>query len=142
MEKKIEYLDITHKLNDYNEIYNVNKHISKATTEEMSKLKEINDNLKVRILKLKQEYLLYENGLHTYRFRCNIMYFTFIIVSALILLIGYYFENKINNMWTFIIFTSTCITYLVMVLIFIKNNSNRRSYAYHQFYWKNMDRTL
>jgi hypothetical protein len=133
---------MTHKLNDYNEIYNVNKHIDKSTDEEMGRLLSIHNSLKIKILKLKQQYLLFEHSLHTYRFRCNIIYFTFIVTSALLLIIGYYYENKISNMWTFILFTVTSLIYCILVLIFIKNNSNRRSYAYNQYYWKNMERKL
>ena len=142
MEKRFEYMDVTHKLNDYNEIHNVNLHIENATNNEMSKLDKINETLKMRVLKIKQEYLLFENALHTYRFRCNIIYFTYVIACGLIILIGYYFEGKISNMWTFIIFSFACIIYSIIVFIFIKNNTNRRNYNYNKFYWKNMTSVL
>ena len=55
MDKRFEYMDMTHKLNDYNEIYNVNKHIDKSTDEEMGRLLAIHNSLKIKILKLKQQ---------------------------------------------------------------------------------------
>lgn len=142
MDKRFEYMDVTHKLNDYNEIHNVNLHVENATQNEKSKLNRINETLKMRVLKIKQEFLLYENALYTYRFRCNIIYFTFIVVSALLILIGYYFEEKISSKWTFIIFGVSFLVYALIVFIFIKNNTNRRNYNYNKFYWKNITTSL
>ena len=73
---KILYLDLTHKLNDYNEIYNLNTYLDGANSTELERLSYTNETLKTRLLKLKQEYLLEDRGVKAYTFRSNILYFT------------------------------------------------------------------
>ena len=90
---KILYLDLTHKLNDYNEIYNLNTYLDGANTSELERLSYTNETLKTRLLKLKQEYLLEDRGVKAYTFRSNVLYFTSIIVSIVLCLAAVYVEG-------------------------------------------------
>lgn len=132
---KIKFLDITHKLNDYNEIYNVNTYLQGAYGIELDRLIATNDELKTHLLRMKQEYMTNESGINAYRFRINIVYFTIFIICIILMITTLFAQNKLGARTLFIICLVIIIIYFIIVLIMIKSNNERRYYAYNQFYW-------
>lgn len=135
---KILYLDLTHKLNDYNEIYNLNTYLDGANSTELERLSYTNETLKTRLLKLKQEYLLEDSGVKAYTFRSNILYFTAIILSIVLCLTAVYVEGGnggLSAKWAIIISIGIIVIYFIILLVIVKAYIERRYYAYDQYYW-------
>lgn len=130
---RIKYLDITTKLNDYNEIESLNKHMMSANTQELGKLRTFNNQLKTKLLKAKQSYMLMDYGIHEYEMINNILGFTIIVVClALFIVSRVSKENKKMLVW---ICMGIALFYLIVVLVVLKHNSSRRTYAWSQWYW-------
>lgn len=133
--QRVKYLDLTSRLNNYNEIYTVNSYIKGANNSELDRLNSSNNTIKSKILRMKQEYLLRDHDLKEYKYRINILYLTVIIVSFILILVTFYSQNKLN-----IQLLATCIgvisiVYLIILMFSIKSNINRRSNAFDQYYW-------
>jgi cytochrome c-type biogenesis protein CcmH/NrfG len=133
--EKIKYLDLTHKLNDYNEIYNLNTYLDGTNTTELDKLSYTNETLKTRILKLKQEYLAQESDVKLYTFRNNILYFSTIVIAFILCIVAFYSEGSFSGKFTVIIILCILTVYFFILLLLIKANVERRTYAYDQYYW-------
>lgn len=137
---KIKYLDLTHKLNDYNEIYSVNSYLQGATNLELTRLRKTNNMLKSRILKMKQQYMMYDHDVDEYMFRLNILYFTAAIVAVVLMIASLFMQGYVTPKLAMIISGGLIIIYLIIVLFTVKANAERRKYAYDQFYWKPVDK--
>lgn len=132
---KIKYLDLTHKLNDYNEIYSVNSYLKEANTDELYRLKTTNEALKSKVLTLKQNYMMKSHDIAEYKFRINIMYFTAIIIALVIIFVALYSMESISKRLAIILSSTVGVIYLIFLLFIVRLNSERRKYAYDQFYW-------
>ncbi len=133
---KIKFLDLTHKLNDYNEIYNVNTYLQGAYSQELERLMVMNNDLKTNLLRLRQEYMTNESGISAYRFRTNIVYFTLIVICIILMVTTLFAQGKLSARMLFIICLVIIVIYFIIVLIMIKSNNERRAYSYNQFYWR------
>jgi len=134
--QKNKYLDYTHRLNDYNEIYNLNHYLSDSTQMDLDRLNSINETLKTRVLRMKQEYLMYEFGLNQYTFRVNLLYFLIICLSIVLFSVTMFSEQRMPLMTTIIIASVVLLVCLIVVLWAVIANKSRRSYAYNQYYWQ------
>lgn len=132
---KVMYLDLTHKLNDYNEIYNMNTYVQNTNTQELDRLNTTNNTLKTRILRLKQEYLLTESGKRQWAFRTNLMMFTGIVTGLVVILLTMYSSDKLAVRPLVISCLVILVIYLLIVIYLVVANTERRNYAYDQYYW-------
>lgn len=89
---KDQYLDLTHQLNNYNEIYNVNFYLKNMNSLEYERLERANENLKAKVLKMKQEYMLLDYGKHENNMRANIMYTTLIVASIIFIVCALFYQ--------------------------------------------------
>jgi len=133
---KNKYLDLTHKLNDYNEIDNLNNILLTVTNVEKTKLTDMDNNVRSRLLKMKQEYLLKEASIQKYNFIINMLYFTIVIFSAVFFALAAFVQDMIGKGVTIAIVIALSIVYLIVVLVAVRINANRRSSAWNQFYWQ------
>lgn len=134
-ENKDKYLDLTHQLNNYNEIYNVNFYLKNMNTLEFDRLDKANKNIKAKILKMKQEYMLQDYGVHENKMRANIMYTTLIITSIIFIVCTLFYEGKLEQNFAIMICIGIMIVYFAIVIFILMANSKRRKYAWEQYYW-------
>jgi hypothetical protein len=139
---RIKYLDLTHKLNDYNEIYSVNNYLQEANSVELDRLRSTDNTIKTRVLRLKQEYLQGDHGIKEYKFRTNILYFSAIVISFLLLIGSLFIQGRINQKIAIIISVTLIVVYLLILLFVVKANVERRSYAYDQYYWDQVKKQI
>jgi hypothetical protein len=132
---KNKYLEATHKLNDYNEIYNMNSYMLQANSQELYRLNYTNNLLKTRILKLKQEYMLHEHDTHVYHFRRNILYITALVVAGLLLVFSLFVQGKLAKNVTMGIAVGVTVLYLIVILLIVRRNLRRTTYSYDHYYW-------
>ena len=132
---KYMYLDFTHKFNDYNEIRNLNSYISNATSSDYERLNVINNNLKTRVLKLKQQYILYEHDASLYKFRTNLLYFVIVCMSLILFFIAMLSEGRIKPVLCVILLSIILVICVFVTIIYSISSKFRRNQAYNQFYW-------
>ena len=133
---KNKYLDLTHKLNDYNEIDNLNRILLTISDIEKTKLSDMDNNVRSRLLKMKQEYLLKEASIQKYNFIVNMLYFTIVVFSFIFFALAAFVQNMIQKGVTIAISIVLSVLYLFVVLVAVRVNANRRSSAWNQFYWQ------
>lgn len=132
------FLDLTHQLNNYNEIYNVNSYLKNMNALEYDRLSRTNENIKAKVLKMKQEYLLLEYGKHENKMRTNIMLITMVIVSIISVVFGFYCQDKLDKNMSIMIAVGILIFYFLIILFILKANAKRRKYDWNQYYWLEM----
>ncbi len=128
-----DYLNITSKLNDYNEIYNLNNHLLVSNEMETKRLDSINNQLKSQLMKTKQNYLLTDYAINEYRVTNNLLGFTIILVCLMILFVAKAKKEQKNLI--LIICSVIGIIYLFILIIILSTNNRRRKYAWYQWYW-------
>lgn len=135
---KDKYLDLSHQLNNYNEIYNVNFYLNNLNSVEKEKLERTNNNIKAKVLRMKQEYMTLDYSSNENKTRANIIYWTIIVASVLFIMGGMYVDNKLAQSMLITIMIIAIIVYFCTVLFILYNQTNRRKYAWDQYYWGQM----
>ena len=141
IDKRSQYLSNTHDLNNYNEILNVNQQLEFNYLSDVDRLQETNDVLKSRILKLKQEYLLNDNGIDKYKSLLNFIYISFVFFAIGVILFVSFTKKTVPEKTFYILIIFITLLYLVYILFYILSGLLRRKMAYNQFYWKNIKST-
>lgn len=136
--KQAQYIDLTHELNNYNEIYNLNDYLQKMHNVELDKLSNADQRMKTVSLKTRQQYFLTEYGVKEYSMRNNLMYFTLLVVCVIIILSSFFAVGKLSQKMTGAAVLLILAIWAFIVIIVVKSNANRRKFAYDQFYWKNV----
>lgn len=132
---KDRYLDLTHQLNNYNEIYNVNFYLDNLNSVEYDKLDRANNNIKAKVLRMKQEYMTLDYSENENKTRSNIMYFSILVTSVLFIIAVMFTKNMISMNKLITISLSIIIVYFGILLFILYNQANRRKYAWNQYYW-------
>jgi hypothetical protein len=127
------YLDITSKLNDYNEIHNLNEHLLTSNTLEIQRLNTINNQLKSQLMKAKQNYLLTDYAIHEYSVANNFLGFTIILVCVMLFFVAKATAAQKNMI--LIISSVIGVIYLFILILILNSNIKRRKYAWAQWYW-------
>lgn len=141
-QNKDKYLDLTHQLNNYNEIYNVNFYLDNLGSLERDKLDRTNNNIKSKVLRMKQEYMVLDYSEYENKLRSNIMYWSIVISAILFCLCAMYSQEKLSKNMLILISLVLIILYFLIVLFMIFQQSQRRKYAFNQYYWANMKKTV
>lgn len=143
--QRYKYLDLTHQLNNYNEIYNMNKYVSNVNDGELTRLAGFNENIKSKVLKLKQDYMLYDVSMKSIGFWTSILYFTLVMTCLVFFAIAFHSREVPEGAFTIsktIVIIIICVLALIYVLIVIfslAGHVKRRKYFYDQYYWKSME---
>ena len=136
---QIKYLDVTHKLNDYNEIYNLNQHLLDNNSQEFERLNTFNNQLKNKLMKAKQSYMLMDYGIHEYEMYNNLLVFTIVVASiALFVVSKTPVEQKNKLIWGCGIIG---VVYLIIMMVALSSKPSRRKYAWSQWYWSPVKKT-
>jgi hypothetical protein len=138
---KDSYMDLTHQLNNYNEIYNVNFYLNNLNNIELERLKTFESNIKAKVLKMKQEYLLTDFGINEYRLRSNIIYLGLVIMAIVFIIVSFYSSGSLKGGIAFTIAFVIILVYLLISIFVVAANAKRRRYAWEQYYWREMKKS-
>jgi hypothetical protein len=130
------YLEHTNQLNDYNEINNLNDHLLSSNNLEIERLKSINNNIRSKLMKAKQSYLLTDYSIHELSIYNNLLLFTILLTCVIILVVSTS-KSKAAVMW---ISGAICILYLIVIIVVLSSNVKRRKYAWNQWYWESVEK--
>ena len=140
-----DYMDITARLNDYNEITSLNQYVLNNNTIEYNKLKELHNTVSSQVLKLKQEYLQYDASISKYKLWITILNISIIAIALCLIILGISINGfgtdgssvlKQNTAaW---ICVGISILYIIIVICIASKAKNRKPYSWNQYYWSNM----
>ena len=136
------YMDLTHQLNNYNEVYNVNFYLNNLNNVELDRLQNMEGNIRAKVLKMKQEYLLMDFAINEHRLRSNIIYIGFIVMAVVFLIASFYSSGSMKGSIAFTIIFVIILLYMLIALFFVYANSHRRRYAWEQYYWNEMKKSV
>lgn len=129
------YLDLTHQLNDYNEINNLNEYLLSMNNIEFDQLTTYNDVIRSKLLKLKQQYMLTDTSNYDYKMKTNITLYTIIVTAILLSAVAQFSLKKISGKMLTFICLFVGIIYCIVTLYIIYKNINRRKYDWNTYYF-------
>jgi transcriptional antiterminator Rof (Rho-off) len=130
-----EYLENTHQYNNYNEIANMNEYIKNSQVGEQMRMQAMNENLKSRVLKVKQEYMILDYQKNATKLRSNIMMFSSVMIALIFIVASVFMLGFIGRPLMFVIVGILTAVFLFVTIIFVKANSRRRTSSWNQYYW-------
>lgn len=134
------YKNITHQFNNYNEIFNLNVYVKNSTTQDRARLERVNDTLKSRVIKLKQEYIMQDREYKYMSFKNGLMYYTIVVTCIFLILVGLFMMEMISQGSLILITIILSVMFIISIVVVVKNNSTRRNLTWDQYYWEPMKR--
>jgi hypothetical protein len=138
---KADFIDLTHQLNNYNEIYNLNVYLQKMHNVELDQLSSKDQKMKTTSLKYKQKYFLTDYAVKRYGVLINLMYFTIVVLCSIIIISALFMLNKMERTSLFTYTVLILLLWAFVLIIVVKVNADRRRYAYDQYYWSEVKKT-
>lgn len=135
-EYKTNFMEKTNILNDYNEIGNINDHLLATNTTEASRLQTISNQLRSKLMKAKQVYLLTDYSVNEYTMYNNLLILT-IFFACIFVMITATVTSRTLVIWISIVL---CLVYLIIVMVVLSSNVKRRKYAWNQWYWNSAEK--
>jgi hypothetical protein len=136
--EKTIFKDLTHQLNNYNEIFNLNLYLQNSGIQERNRLSKTNETLKSKIMKLKQQYVLEEWKKSYMQLKINLVYYAIIIISVILIFVGLYLNKAVSLGVAIGVTIALSVFFILSVILIVKANSNRRNLFWDQFYWSPM----
>lgn len=136
--EKMKFKNLTHELNNYNEIFNLNTYMVNSSSRDKAKLEKTNEVLKGKILKLKQEFVLQEWKMSYLGLKNNLMYFSIIVVSLILVIAGLFLKKTLTLPLTAISTSVISVIFILAVVLVVKYNSDRRNLLWDQYYFAPM----
>lgn len=137
-EEKKTFKNLTHELNNYNEIFNLNTYMVNSSNKDKARLEKTNEILKGKILKLKQEFVLQEWKMSYLGLKNNLMYFSIIVVSLILVIAGLFLKKTLTLPLTAISTSIISVIFILAVVLVVKYNSDRRNLLWDQYYFAPM----
>lgn len=120
------FKDLTHQLNNYNEIFNLNMYLQKLGSTESTRLTKINETLKSKILGYKQEFLMLERDTEYMKLKNNLLYLSAVVICIIMILTGLYLKQKLSLVIASIVSGVIATLYVMYAVLLVKSNSQRR----------------
>lgn len=141
-----DFMEMTARLNDYNEITSLNNYILNNNTSEYNKLKTIYTTVSSQLLRMKQEYLIIEGSIQKYNLWITVVNITTIAISLCFIILCLGMKGDISIPESIILKQPTAawicvgiaVVYFLIVSIILSKGKNRRAYSWNQYYWNPM----
>jgi hypothetical protein len=133
--EKLLFKSLTHELNNYNEIFNLNAYMTNSGNQENMKLQKTNEVLKGQNMKLKQEYILQEWNMSYMNLKNNLMYFSICVVAIILMVAGLFLKEVISKTIAVVITAVISVFFIIAVVVVVKNNSDRRNVLWDHYYF-------
>lgn len=130
----------THQINNYNEIYNLNKYMYDVNSSEEGRLNTTNETLKSAVLKARQNYLSMDREQQLAKFKSRLLYLSILTLCIVFVLIGLLMSNLLNIFIVSVAITIILIIYLVVSFVWMLANTDRRNTNWNQYYWPQMNK--
>lgn len=137
--EKTNFKDLTHQLNNYNEIFNLNSYLAEQGKSEEIRLMKTNETLKSQVLQMKQTYLGHEYKKNFLDMKSNIVFLTIVTFALMFVLVGLHMKQKLATNWMFVGIGVLAVVYLILVISIVRRNAQRRKLNWSQYYWQNIE---
>jgi hypothetical protein len=129
------YIDVSHRLNDYNEIYNTNKYIQRELSSEEIKMNKLNSKLRNQIFSSKQKSQMYEYERNKLQFYKNLLLITSFVAIDLLVITGFHMAGAVTSNFFYMLLGTLGVIYMVVVGTMLYANSFRSHTDWNKFYW-------
>lgn len=129
------YVDLSYRLNDYNEIYGTNKYLQKELKSSEDKLGKLSAKLKNKIFISKQKSQMYEYQRNKILFYKNLFLFSCFVIVELMALVGSHLAGQISAKLLYIVTGISVTIYLIIVFMWIYTNSFRSHTDWDKYMW-------
>lgn len=133
--EKTQFIGLTHELNNYNEIFNLNAYMTNSGNQERIKLEKTNEILKGQNMKMKQEFILQDWTISYMSLKNNLMYFSICVVSIILIVAGLFLKEVISQTIAVVATAVISLLFILIVVIVVKNNSDRRNVLWDHYYF-------
>jgi ABC-type lipoprotein release transport system permease subunit len=133
------YLQNTHTLNDYNEIYGTNTYLDDKTSSEVQRLQQHLDRMRSTKLRMKQDYLLKKFAVHELEFNFTLLSVVAFFVFAFVVLLTMHMQNKLSYFTLFATIGLVSAVLFIAVTFTVMHNNKRKETNWYQFYWDPMN---
>lgn len=133
------FQDMTHQLNNYNEIHSLNTYLNNQSTDELARMNTTNEALKSRILKLRQYYMTLDYKKNLNKMKADIMLISVIGFAFMFIVAGLHMKGTIPRNFMFIGLGVVTLLYVIVILSIVQTNAQRRKSNWTQFYWQSIE---
>lgn len=133
------FKDLTHQLNNYNEIYNLNIYLQNNGNKEKDRLMSTNETLKSKIMRLRQEYILMDRKKAFMAFKNNLVYYSIVIIALMLLIVGFYLNQAITLNIAVAAVIVIAVFFILSVVLVVKVNSDRKVLLWDHYYFGPME---
>lgn len=145
MKRKLEnrvdkYVELSHRLNDYNEIYNTNAYIYNELEASDHELHKTVQKLKNTIYISKQKAQMYEYEKQKLKFYLALFLISCFLVIDLISLTGLHMQGGISAYFLYIWMSISVVVYLIVMFILVYSYSFRSRTDWDKYMWDSMSK--
>ena len=116
-----DYFDMSHSVNDYQEITSINNYVKTLQHDEFTRLSKLNDKFTNEVLSTKEMYLMANRD--TYQIRSNIRLIMYSIVTLAILMA---LMPSNDTVWAKVLMGLVIIAFFVYAVLHVRNDRARR----------------
>lgn len=136
--EKSKFKNITHELNNYNEIFNLNTYMLTTGNKDRTRLEKTNEIMKGKIMKYKQEFILQEWKVSYMKLKNNLIYFSIIVLGLILVITGLFLKKTLTMLITIIATSVISVIFIFAVILTVKYNSDRRNNLWDHYYFAPM----
>lgn len=129
------FKDVTHQLNNYNEIYNLNQHISSENKKASGTLRRTNEVLKTGVMSEKEAFFLSEHKKNMYIMKRNVMYMSLIVFGGFFILAALMMDGVLTKKRLYIALGVGVFLWLVLLAMIVGKTPARRLNDWSMYYW-------
>ena len=132
------YIDLSHRLNDYNEIHNTNAYIKNELEKAGGDLKKLTEKLKNKIYISKQKSLLYNYEKNKLAFYKALFLISCFVLVDLMTIVTAHMNGLITIKTLYYIIGITAVIYVIAVYLIAYSNSRRTHTDWNKFVWSSV----
>ena len=136
--EKAQFVSLTHELNNYNEIFNLNAYMTNSGKQENAKLERTNDILKSQNMKMKQEFVLQDWTISYMSLKNNLMYFSICVVAIILIVAGLFLKEVISKTIAVVATAVISVFFILIVVLVVRSNADRRNILWDHYYFGSM----
>lgn len=134
------YVELSHRLNDYNEIYNTNAYIYNELDRSEQNLDKTTQKLKNTIYISKQKTQMYEYEKNKINFYRSLFLISCFLVIDLISLTGLHMQGGLSAYFLYIWMGISVLVYLIVMFVLIYSYSYRSRTDWDKYMWDSMSK--
>jgi hypothetical protein len=135
------YVEMTHRLHDYNEVYNTNMYIANELMRNDKNIEKTKKKLKNTIYASKQKAQTYEYETHRWKYYRTLFLITAFVVIDLITLVGVHIAGGISAAYFYTMMGIIAFLYTIAIIIVIYSNSFRSRYDWDKYMWHGINQS-